>query len=343
MVTIYDVALKAGVSIATISRVMNSPNKVNGQTREKVINAMKELGYVPNMGASSIMTKKNKSIGVIIPDVTNIFFSSIVRGIQDRCEENGYSVIMANSDDIQQKEVDSVYLLFSHRVDGMILSASGSRKGDIDETEFKILRSIPTVLIDRKIDGLDIPTITSDNFAGGYSAGKYLLENGHREFLYLAGFDTQTDIARKDGFLTALHEQGVNEFYEIHGQFRLDISSDEVKNFFQSLEKSANRPTAIFAGNDLMAIGAIKALHSLELKVPEDISVIGYDNIPFSECTIPALTTINQPSYEMGTTAASCLLDLINNVGNIKQYTESILKAELIERDSVCNICVQRR
>ena len=336
MVNLKDVAKRAGVSSATVSRVINSPEKVNPSTREIVERAMKELSYVPNISASSIMTKRNKSIGIIVPDIANAFFSNIVRGIQDRCSECGYSVLVANSDDIHKKEYDAVYLLYSHRVDGMILAASGIRDPEYCGDEWKILNNVPTVLVDREVDGADFPIIKTDDFKASYTATQYLISNGHRNILYLTGFTSMMDRYRRSGYLEALADHGIMHTSEIAGQFRLDVAYREVKKYLSSLHSKGQYPTAIFAGNDLMAIGAMKACSELKIRVPEDISIMGYDNIPFSECTMPALTTMNQPAYELGVSSANCLMSIMTQSGTVEKRT--LIEASLVCRDSVCKV-----
>ena len=331
--TIYDVAKIAGVSPSTISRVMNTPEIVAEDTRQKVMNAVKELAYIPNMMAASMPRRRTNSIGLIIPDITNIFFANLVRGVQDVCENYGYSVLVVNSDDSQEKEGRYLKLLYSRRVDGVILTVAGYREKDFPEEELSLLKKMNIVLIDREINGMTTPIVKVNNFGGAYSAVKYLLTMGHKKIMYLAGIEgTKTNQEREKGYLSALKEARISWKKELTADFRLDTAYQKIIVYWPKLQNSGDLPTAIFAANDLMAIGALKALAQLKVRVPEDISIIGFDDIPFSDCTYPPLTTIAQPTYLMGQKAVETLLKVIDK----KKIKKSIeLETELIERDSV--------
>jgi len=331
--TIYDVAKIAGVSPSTISRVMNTPEIVAEDTRQKVMNAVKELAYIPNMMAANMPRRRTNYIGLIIPDVTNIFFSNLVRGVQDVCEKNGYSVLVVNSDDSQEKEGRYLKLLYSRRVDGVILTVAGYREEEFPEEELSLLKKMNIVLIDREINGMTTPIVKVNNFAGAYSAVKYLLTMGHKKIMYLAGIKgTKTNQEREKGYLSALKEARISWKKELTADFRLDTAYHKIMYHWPQLKNSDEPPTAIFAANDLMAIGALKAFTQLKIRVPEDISIIGFDNIPFSDCTYPPLTTIAQPTYQMGQKAVETLLKLIDKK-KIKKSVE--FETKLIERDSV--------
>jgi len=331
--TIYDVAKIAGVSASTISRVMNTPEIVAEDTRQKVMNAVKELAYIPNMIAANMPRRRTNYIGLIIPDITNIFFSNLVRGVQDVCEKNGYSVLVVNSDDSQEKEGRYLKLLYSRRVDGVILTVAGYREEEFPEEELSLLKKMNIVLIDREINGMTTPIVKVNNFIGAYSAVKYLLTMGHKKILYLAGIEgTKTNQEREKGYLSALKEARISWKKELTADFRLDTAYHKIMYHWPQLKNSDEPPTAIFAANDLMAIGALKAFTQLKIRVPEDISIIGFDNIPFSDCTYPPLTTIAQPTYQMGQKAVETLLKLIDKK-KIKKSVE--FETKLIERDSV--------
>ncbi len=331
--TIYDVAKKAGVSPSTVSRVMNAPEIVAENTRQKVASAVKELSYIPNMIAANMPRKRTNYIGLIIPDITNIFFSNLVRGVQDVCEKYGYSVLVVNSDDSQEKEGRYLKLLYSRRVDGVILTVAGYQEEEFPEEELSLLKKMNIVLIDREINGMTAPIVKVNNFGGAYSAVKYLLKMGHKKILHLAGIEgTKTNQERRGGYLSALIESHINWKKELNADFRLDAAYQKIMNYWPQIKNSDELPTAIFAANDLMAIGALKAFTQLKVQVPEEVSIIGFDNIPFSDCTHPPLTTIAQPTYLMGQRAVETLINLISKK-RIKKFIE--LETELIERDSV--------
>ena len=331
--TIYDVAKKAGVSPSTVSRVMNIPEIVAEHTRQKVMNAVKELAYIPNMMAANMPRRRTNYIGLIIPDITNIFFSNLVRGVQDVCEKHGYSVLVVNSDDSQEKEGRYLKLLYSRRVDGVILTVAGYREEEFPKEELSLLKKMNIVLIDREINGMKTPIVKVNNFAGSYSAVKYLLSMGHKKIMYIAGIEgTKTNQERKKGYLTALKEANISWQEEIVADFRLDTAYQKIIHHWPEFKNSNHLPSAIFAANDLMAIGTLKAFAQLKVQVPQEVSIIGFDNIAFSDCTNPPLTTINQPTYLMGRKAVETLLLLIDK----KKIKKSIeLKTELVERGSV--------
>ena len=331
--TIYDVAKKAGVSPSTVSRVMNIPEIVAEHTRQKVMNAVKELAYIPNMMAANMPRRRTNYIGLIIPDITNIYFSHLVRGVQDVCEKHGYSVLVVNSDDSQEKEGRYLKLLYSRRVDGVILTVAGYREEEFPKEELSLLKKMNIVLIDREINGMKTPIVKVNNFAGSYSAVKYLLSMGHKKIMYIAGIEgTKTNQERKKGYLTALKEANISWQEEIVADFRLDTAYQKIIHHWPEFKNSNHLPSAIFAANDLMAIGTLKAFAQLKVQVPQEVSIIGFDNIAFSDCTNPPLTTINQPTYLMGRKAVETLLLLIDK----KKIKKSIeLKTELVERGSV--------
>ncbi len=332
-ITIYDVARQAGVSPSTVSRVMNSPEIVASDTCQKVMQVMKELSYIPNMIAASMPRNRMNYIGLIIPDVTNVFFSNIIRGIQDVCEKHGYNVLVVNSDDSQEKEGRYLKLLYSRRVDGVIITVAGYREEKYSEEELSLMKKMHMVLIDREINGLSVPIVKVNNFGGAYSAVKYLLTMGHKKIMYLAGIEgTRTNQERRKGYLAALKKAHINWKKELVADFRLDTAYQQIMHYWPELQNSDDLPTAIFTANDLMAIGALKAFTQLKVRIPKEVSIIGFDNIPFSDCTYPPLTTIAQPTYLMGQKAVETLLKLIDKK-RIKKSVE--LETELIERGSV--------
>jgi DNA-binding LacI/PurR family transcriptional regulator len=264
----------------------------------------------------------------------------LVRGVQDVCEKHGYSVLVVNSDNIQEKEGRYLKLLYSRRVDGVILTVAGYREEEFPKEELSLLKKMNIVLIDREINGMKTPIVKVNNFGGAYSAVKYLLTMGHKKIMYLAGIEgTKTNQEREKGYLVALREAHINWKKELVADFRLDTAYQKIIQYWPQLKNSDKLPTAIFAANDLMAIGALKAFTQLKVRVPEDISIIGFDNISFSDCTYPPLTTIAQPTYLMGQKAVETLLKVIDKK-KIKKSVE--LETELIERDSVSRWEVQR-
>ncbi|GAH69082.1 unnamed protein product, partial [marine sediment metagenome] len=213
------------------------------------------------------------------------------------------------------------------------MTVAGYREEEFPEEELSLLKKMNIVLIDREINGMTTPIVKVNNFAGAYSAVKYLLTMGHKKILYLAGIEgTKTNQERRKAYLAALEEANINWKKEIVGNFRLETAYQKIIVYWPQLKNSDELPTAIFAANDLMAIGALKAFTQLKVRVPEEMSIMGFDNIPFSDCTYPPLTTIAQPTYLMGQKAVEILLKLIDKK-KIKKSVE--FETELIERESV--------
>ncbi len=244
------------------------------------------------------------------------------------------AVLVVNSDDSQEKEGRYLKLLYSRRVDGVILTVAGYREKEFPKEEMSLLKKMNIVLIDREINGMTTPIVKVNNFTGAHSAVKYLLSMGHKKIMYLAGIKgTKTNQEREKGYLSALKEVRINWKKELVADFRMDTAYQKIMHYWLQLKNSDVLPTAIFAANDLMAIGALKAFTQLKIRVPKDVSIIGFDNIPFSDCTYPPLTTIVQPTYQMGQKAVETLLKLIDK----KKIEKSVeFRTKLIERDSVC-------
>lgn len=329
MTTIHDVANKAGVSISTVSRVVNSNRPVRPDIRERVLQAIEELGYRPNYLARGLRRRNSSVIGLIIPDNSNPFYAEVARAIEDAGFAAGYSVILCNTDlssEMQQAYID---VLLSHRVDGVILI-------DLQITppatiEYLRAEKIPVILANVTID---IPTVDQVMVAdqhGGYLAGHYLLRLNHRRI----GCITLTqpfsyESTRIIGFRQALADNGIELTEEVFalGNGRYDSGYQAMQELIQ------RRPdlTAVFVFNDLMALGAINALRAQGLRVPEDISILGYDNISYSSTFEPALTTIAQPIAAIGQECLARLLERIDHPE--KQPVHVTLPVELIERAS---------
>ena len=333
MATIKDVAETAQVSISTVSHVVNGTRFVSKDLRLRVENAMQQLGYRPNALARSLRRGRTGTIGLVIPDNANLFFAEIAREIEELGFQNGYSVILCNTDDDPQKEIAYTTTLLEKKVDGIIfISAGGS-----EEILLRVLKAhMPVVLVDREAR-VDTDMILLDHVAGGFLAGQYLVRLGHRRLACISGaIQLPPSSQRVEGFLAALHEARVpfdmNNL--VSGDFRY-ISGERCMD--QLLNQGPTRPTAVFACNDLMAIGAIRSAHSHGLNVPQDISIIGFDDIPLAQAISPALTTIAQPVAELAKRPVEFLIKQIQARENNSNNTVTqriILAPKLVERDS---------
>ncbi len=331
MPTIYDVAKKAGVSSMTVSRVINGKRDVKPETREKVLKAIEEIGYVPNSLARSFVLQKTKTIGLVITDITNPFFTTLARGVEDTAMNNQFSVIFCNTDEDPEKELLYLEVLARKRVDGVILaSASGKR------TPLKSLfiKNIPVVLIDRGIEGLDdLDVVKGDSVQGSYLLTKHLISLGHRWIGIIVGDrNISTAEDRVEGYRRALAESGilVDENLIKFSRYSRDGGYNSTKELL-SLE---DRPTAIFGGNNFIAIGALVAIRELGLKVPEDIALVSFDDIESLSQVYPFFTVVNQPAYSMGVIAAELLIRRIEGMDTVEETRKVILQPELIIRES---------
>lgn len=330
MASIRDVATKAGVSVSTVSHVINNTRFVREETRKKVLVAMDDLNYKPNRLASSLRRKdkRTNTLGLLIPDSTNPFFAEVLRGVEDASFEAGYNVFLCNSDDDPKKELHYIEVLLGKQIDGIILVSAGSH---IDSLEALAKGDIAAVVVDRKVTGAKTDSVMVDNETGGYQATNYLLELGHTRIGCITGPSLLTpSAARVEGYRKALLENNllVDDDLIVMGDFRAQSSYQAT---LELLEKK-DPPTALFACNDMMAVGALHAADELGLKVPRDISIIGFDDITLASFTIPPLTTVAQPSHEIGLLAAEMVIDRIQKPTTARR--SETLSTKIVIRNS---------
>ena len=328
MATIREVAKQANVSTATVSHVINGTRFVDPDTQARVKLAIKTLGYRPNLLARSLRRSETRTIGLIVPDNANPFFADFARVVEDAGFAEGYSVILCNSDRSETKEETYIDVLLSKRVDGLILISSTDR---LDLLQHVRDAGVPLVVVDRDPGDLSVSQVLVANEHGGYLAGQYLLGLGHRRVGCIGGpSQANPSWGRVTGFERALREAGVPlpPAAVVQGDFRYASGETAMR---QLLGRDLGL-TAVFATNDLMAIGAMIALRRAGLDVPRDMSLIGFDNILLATATMPALTTIEQPTQELGQATVRLLLDQI-----LKRRSEpgvTWVPTRLIERDS---------
>ncbi len=337
MANIKDVAKRANVSITTVSHIINQTRYVSDELTDRVKKAMEELDYHPNSLARGLRSGKTKTIGLVIPDISNQFFAEISRKIEDNGFEYGYSVILCNTDDDSQKEKSYIDVLLAKKVEGIIFISSGAESNNLEKTmDF----SIPIVVVDRDIKENNYDVVLVDNSIGGFEATRYLIELGHRRIGCIGGPSPITPSAQRvAGYKRALQEAGipVDTDLIIFGDFRYE-SGNKAMCALLSLPQP---PTAVFASNDMMALGAIQAVNDKGMKIPDDISVIGFDNIPFSQTISPTLTTMAQPIHEMANLVVDLLIDKIKLQRQRSRaeeqkpaYKRIVLETKLIKRNS---------
>lgn len=327
MMKMSDVAKLANVSTATVSRVLRKPDKVSKETRQKVLEAIQALNYQPNMVARQFRTKETKTVLVVIPDVTSPFFSEVLRGIEHTALESGYRVILGDTENDINREHEYIELLLQQQADGAILLTARMDRTRLEE----IANQFPVVLACEYMDELDVPTVSIDNIRGARKATEHLIQLGHTRIAHIAGpMNVILSRDRLKGYEQAMisHQLQINSLYIKEGDFSLESGCNQMLHLME-LEVP---PTAVFVFNDLMAIGAIKAAKDKGFRVPEDVAVVGFDNIKMTSVFEPNITTIDQPKYEIGKKAMDLLLNLMN--GETLQKKKFVLKDKLIVRES---------
>jgi len=331
-VTIKDIARHSGVSVSTVSRVLNKKPDVNTETEARVNSAIKELGYSPSSVARGLVLKRSNAIGFVVPDITNPNFPELARGVVEKARQKGYSVIFFDTNQDNKVEKEALKLLRSKQVDGIIVSFS-----EANQDEFIKLKEdqFPAVQIYRKSPKSVISTIAIDNTDSAYKAVKYLINMGHSRIGHITtGISTLSGSERLEGYKKAFAEAGLKykEEWIFSGSHCADTGFEGMKSF---LEQS-NHVTAVFASHDLMAVGAYEAVFKKGLSIPGDISIIGHDNIEISRLVHPKLTTMDTFKNKLGQAGVELLIEEIAE--NTRINREIIFKTELIVRDSTRRI-----
>ena len=304
MSTISDVAKLAGVSPVTVSRVLNRVGNVNSVTQQRVEQAIEELGYVPSAVAKSLRSKRTNSLALILPDIQNAFWTTVARGVEDAAQSQGYSVFLCNTDENPAKQLRYLDVVVSQRVDGVMIAPFGS---DGDDLALLRTRNTPTVVIDRQVSGWDVDSIIGDSLSGARALVSHLVSLGHRRIAVLAGpAGTATALDRVAGYRIALAEAGIAEDARLvqFGEFKA-LSGEHM--MAQVLD-SGVEPTAVFAANNAIAMGVLDELERRGLRVPQDLALVSFDDLPNTSRLFPFLTVAVQPAYEIGANAAQLLL-----------------------------------
>lgn len=329
-ITIVDVAAEAGVSFGTVSRVINNDKHVRDETRERVLNTMKRMKFVANRQARSLAGGKSNSIGVLVPDLGTGYIGEIIRGIDAELSLSGIDLILYTTHRTASKEANFVANLATGMVDGLLLVLP---RNPADFIGNLTQRNFPFVLIDHQGIGKNCPAVGATNWQGGFTATEYLIKLGHQRIGFITGWmDLGCALDRLEGYRSALRTYHIPEKPELiyNGSF---FQPDGFAGTSAMLDLP-EPPTAIFASNDVMAMGAMDAIRNRGLRVPEDVSVIGFDDIPQASLIHPTLTTINQPLEKMGRVATQMLLDLLDNPEKEAERIE--LPTQLVVRDSCC-------
>jgi LacI family transcriptional regulator len=338
MVTVANVAQRAGVSVATAGRVLSGTGYASEEARRAVLEAAREIGYVPNQIARSLRTRRTQLAGLLIGDVENSFYSSIAKNVESVAKDAGYHVVLCNSNDDPNTEKEYLQLLEGMRVDGIIITPTGRNASYLRRLGEK---GTTIVQIDRRVDGLKADAILLDNAAGARAAVSHLIEAGHSRIGLLTGPpDLLTARDRQAGYERALSEHDIAIAPELirAGSFLHDHAVEAAT----ALLRLNPQPTAIFAANNVLAEGCFVALSAAGMKVPKDMSVVAFDDVPWMSMVNPQLTAVRQPVADMARSAAEVLLRRLREDGQRSQST-SVFQSELIVRGSVAQAAKKPR
>jgi LacI family repressor for deo operon, udp, cdd, tsx, nupC, and nupG len=326
-ITIREVARRAGVSTATVSRTLASPAVVSEAVRSRVLAAIKDMGYTPNVAARNLRARRTMMVLVVVPNVANPFFAEVLRGVDDELVASGYGMIIGNLDNRVEREARYVDLVFSGQVDGVLLMG-----GHVPAGSGRLMSEagLPMASICVAIEGSGLPYVMVDDHSASLRVVEHLVGLGHRRFGYISGpAGNLNEIGRYAGFRAGLDAAGFDPAEALYwqGDFSLAGGVAAGRDFLSR----SDRPTAVYAASDRMAIGFMKTLTAGGVRIPEDVSVVGFDDIEVAEFVTPTLTTIGQPQHELGRTGAGVLISALNGAA---QSDGIYLDAPLLVRDS---------
>ncbi len=337
--SVRDVAERAGVSVGTVSNVLNRPDKVSPATVERVTAAIEDLGFVRNDAARQLRAGRSRSIGLSVLDIGNPFFTDLARGAEDRGREAGFSVLLANSDEDAEREAAHLDLFSEQRVFGILLTPVGARPERLDSMR---RHGTPTVLVDRQTDREDYSSVAVDDAAGGYMAVKHLLDIGRRRIAFVGGPARIRQVAdRLEGAQHAVAEVP-DATLEVILQDSLTVLHGRAAGERLAERSAGRRPDAVFAANDLLAMGLLQAFTMLgHVRVPNDIALIGYDDIAFTRASVVPLSSVRQPSHEIGHTAVDLLVREVE-AGRGFEHEQIVFQPELVVRESTVGDAARR-
>lgn len=330
-VTIRDIALKLKISISTVSRALRNSPEIKLETRQKVMAMAEKLNYTPNVVAQSLRVNRTKTLGIVVPQLASHFFASNISGIQDTAYKRGYNVMICQSNENFEQEKSDIRTLISTRVDGLLISLSRETES-YEHLQNLIDREIPFVLFDRITEGFPVSTVTVDDTLGAYKVTKHLLDQGCERIAFISGPEGMYICKKRiAGYVQALKESGISidEDLIVYS----DLTEESNKKLTDQLLGLEDKPDAIFAINDPVAIDVMKFLKSKGMKIPQDIALVGFTNMPVSDALEPSLSTVDQPAYEMGRLAANNLLDQLLDPESFEPQ-DLVLDTELVIRNS---------
>jgi DNA-binding LacI/PurR family transcriptional regulator len=335
-VTIKDLARHLNISVATVSRAMRDMPEIKAETRDAVLKLAKELDYQPNILATNLVKSRTKTIGVIVPDLAYHFFASVIRGIEEEAFARGYSLLLTQTSELYERELINVQNLSRGQVEGFIVSIS-QETTDFEHLKRLQRKGIPLVFFDRDADEIDVPKVMVDNVGAAYEATKHLIENGSKRIAFLAGPSNVTvSNLRQSGYEKALKDSGMklDKTLVVHGNYNLQQAIELTNELFE-LETP---PDGLVVVSDRLAVGAIAALRKKNIRIPEDVAIVSFNDDPICTIVTPTLTSVAQPTLEMGKMAMSLLLNQIEKPDSIDKPEVKVFKTELKIRESSMRI-----
>lgn len=330
---IYDIAKEAGVSIATVSRAINKPEMVKTETMEKIQGIIKNANYTPNAIAQSLVLKATRTIGVIIASISNPFYGELVKAIEDKAADEGYTILLGNTDNKFYEEEKYIDIFLKKKVDGIIFAGGRMMEERYNNHINQVARNIPVVLANHILFGENVYCVLSDEAKGAAIAMQYLIQKNHKSIAYINGYsNSYASIIKKENYVKMLLQNNI----DIKDQLMVNAINDEMSGGFMACEELLRRGisfTALFAANDLMAMGAIKCLVTHNFKVPKDIAVVGYDDIDMCNYFSPGLTSVSQNIKVLGQRAVEIMNDVLDNkkISKISYFEPQLVKRESSE------------
>ncbi|MGN7978128.1 LacI family DNA-binding transcriptional regulator [Microbacterium sp. 22195] len=328
-VGVKDVAVAAGVSVGTVSNVLNQPDRVSARTAERVQKAIRELGFVRNDAARQLRAGRSRSIGLVVPDIGNPFFAEVARGAEDRAAEAGMTVLLGNSDESDVRQEAHLELFQEQRVNGVLLTPASD---DLSSLRRFTDAGMPVVLVDHEVDEGEIPSVSVDDVEGGRLAVKHLLDAGRRRIAYVSGPRSVRQVAERLQGAQAAVAEVPGATLEVVEQASLTVLQGRAAGEALAARAEQDRPDAVFAANDLLAVGLLQAFSFASgVRVPEDIAMVGYDDIDFASATVVPLSSVRQPARLLGRTGVELLLKELDGADHDRRVR---FQPELVVRDS---------
>lgn len=335
-VTIKDLARHLNISVATVSRAIRDMPEIKAETRDAVLKLAKEWDYQPNILATNLVKSRTKTIGVIVPDLSYHFFASVIKGIEEEAFTRGYSLLLTQTSELYERELTNVQNLSRGQVEGFIISLS-QETTDYEHLKRLQRKGIPLVFFDRDADEIDVPKVMVDNVSAAYEATRHLIENGCKRIAFLAG-PTNVTVSnqRQLGYENALENAGlkIDKVLIVHGNYNLQKVIELTNELFELQEP----PDGLVVVSDRLAVGAISALRVKKIRIPEDVAIVSFNDEPMCTIITPTLTSVSQPTFEMGKMAMSLLINQIDNLDSQLKPEVIVFKTELKIRESSMKI-----